>query len=186
MLPAPCVKAFVAVTVADAGAGRLVPQVSSAKAPERFDRAQMSLDAATQSLGVALESVVNASGHLADRKLVAPFGLSKAVKVMAHFVVYPSRNAGRAPLQAFLTWVNRERRGLGSVEGVGRGGGQFGVYGYESERLSGMCGDCLSDGIGAIGWEGQDRAVGWRGCYAAVPASDVAPHIHGPGRTVVF
>ncbi|MDA7415982.1 LysR substrate-binding domain-containing protein [Xenophilus arseniciresistens] len=85
---------------------------SAAKAPERFavrfDRAQMSLDAATQGLGVALESVVNAGGHLADRKLVAPFGMSKAVKVKAHFVVYPSRNAGRAPLQAFLTWVHQE------------------------------------------------------------------------------
>src|SRR6185436_9238706 len=43
------------------------------RAPERFalrfDRAQMSLDAATQGLGVALESAVNAGPHLSTGKL---------------------------------------------------------------------------------------------------------------------
>ena len=87
-------------------------EFSSTRAPDRFavrfDRAQMSLDAATQGLGVALESAVNAGGHLAEGRLVAPFGMAKAVKVKAHFAVYPSRNARRAPLQAFLTWLHRE------------------------------------------------------------------------------
>ena len=87
-------------------------EFSNNRAPDRFavrfDRAQMSLDAATQGLGVALESAVNASGHLAQGKLVAPFGMHQAVKVKAHFAVYPSRNASRAPLQAFLTWIHQE------------------------------------------------------------------------------
>jgi DNA-binding transcriptional LysR family regulator len=87
-------------------------EFSHSRAPDRFvirfDRAQMSLDAATQGLGVALESAVNAGGHLAQRKLVAPFGIDKAVKVKAHFAVYSARNAGRAPLQAFLTWLHHE------------------------------------------------------------------------------
>jgi DNA-binding transcriptional LysR family regulator len=85
---------------------------SKTRAPDhfavRFDRAQMSLDAATQGLGVALESAVNAGGHLADGRLVAPFGLDAAVKVKAHFAVYPARNAHRPPVQAFLTWLHRE------------------------------------------------------------------------------
>lgn len=82
------------------------------RAPERFtfrfDRAQMSLDAATQGLGVALESTTNAGLHLADKKLKPVFGLDKAVRVKAHFVVYPARHARRAPVEAFLSWIHRE------------------------------------------------------------------------------
>ena len=82
------------------------------RAPERFalrfDRAQMSIDAATQGLGVALESAVNAGLHLAEGKLKPVFGLEKAVRVKAHFIVYPARHAHRPPVEAFLTWVHGE------------------------------------------------------------------------------
>ncbi len=82
------------------------------RAPERFavrfDRAQMSLDAATQGLGVALESAMNAAGHIAERKLKPVFGLDKAIKVKAHFAVYPARHAKRPPVEAFLSWLHRE------------------------------------------------------------------------------
>jgi len=76
--------------------------------PVRFDRAQMSLDAATQGLGVALESAVNAGGHLAEGKLVAPFGMDKAIRVKAHFAVYPQRHAKRPAVEAFLSWLHGE------------------------------------------------------------------------------
>lgn len=74
----------------------------------RFDRAQMSLDAATQGLGVALESAVNAGGHLADGRLKAPFGMEQAVRVKAHFAVYPERYAKRPAVEAFLSWLHSE------------------------------------------------------------------------------
>ena len=74
----------------------------------RFDRAQMSLDAATQGLGVALESATIAGRHIAERKLRPVFGLDKAVKIKAHFAVYPARHAKRPPVEAFLTWLHRE------------------------------------------------------------------------------
>lgn len=74
----------------------------------RFDRAQMSLDAATQGLGVALESAVNAGPHLATGRLKPVFGLDKAVRVKAHFVVYPARHARRPPVEAFLSWIHGE------------------------------------------------------------------------------
>lgn len=74
----------------------------------RFDRAQMSLDAATQGLGVALESAVNAGGHLADGRLKAPFGMNQAVRVKAHFAVYPERHAKRPAVEAFLSWLHSE------------------------------------------------------------------------------
>jgi len=74
----------------------------------RFDRAQMSLDAATQGLGVALESATIAGRHIAERKLRPVFGLDKAVKLKAHFAVYPARHAKRPPVEAFLSWIHRE------------------------------------------------------------------------------
>lgn len=76
--------------------------------PVRFDRAQMSLDAAVQGLGVALESATIAGQHIADRKLKPVFGLEKAIKVKAHFLVYPARHAKRPPVEAFLSWLHGE------------------------------------------------------------------------------
>ncbi|VWX55605.1 LysR family transcriptional regulator [Burkholderiales bacterium 8X] len=74
----------------------------------RFDRAQMSLDAAIQGLGVALESSTNAERYLAEGKLKPVFGIDKAVKVKAHFAVYPQRHARRPTVEAFLSWLHGE------------------------------------------------------------------------------
>ncbi len=76
--------------------------------PVRFDRAQMSLDAATQGLGVALESATNAGGHLEQGKLAPVFQVNKAIKVKAHFAVFPERHAKRPAVAAFLSWLHRE------------------------------------------------------------------------------
>jgi DNA-binding transcriptional LysR family regulator len=82
------------------------------RAPERFalrfDRAQMSLEAAAQGVGVALESAVIAERHLAQGSLKPVFGLAKSIPVKAHFAVYPARHAKRAPVEAFLTWLHRQ------------------------------------------------------------------------------
>ncbi len=85
---------------------------SRLRAPERFgvrfDRAQMSLDAATQGLGVALESLTMAGKHLAEGKLRPVFPLEQCIKVKAHFAVYPARHAKRPPVEAFLAWLHGE------------------------------------------------------------------------------
>lgn len=85
------------------------------RAPERFsvrfDRAQMSLDAATQGLGVALESTTIAARHIADGRLVPLFALSKAIRVKAHFAVFPARHARRVPVAAFLNWLRLQAAG---------------------------------------------------------------------------
>jgi len=87
----------------------------------RFDRAQMSLDAATQGLGVALESTTIAARHIAEGKLRPVFGLDKAIKVKAHFAVYPARHAKRPPVEAFLAWLHAEAsKGQGGASGVRR------------------------------------------------------------------
>jgi DNA-binding transcriptional LysR family regulator len=74
----------------------------------RFDRAQMSLDAAAQGLGVALESATIARTHIQDKKLYPIFDSEMAIKVKAHFAVYPSHHSKRAPVEAFLGWLHRE------------------------------------------------------------------------------
>lgn len=76
--------------------------------PVRFDRAQMSLDAATQGLGVALESATVAGLHLAGRQLKPVFGLDKSIRVKAHFAVYPPKHAKRPAVEAFLSWLHGE------------------------------------------------------------------------------
>jgi DNA-binding transcriptional LysR family regulator len=82
------------------------------RAPERFslrfDRALMAVDAAIQGLGVALESATLAGRHIAEGRLRPVFGLDKAVRVKAHFAVYPARHAKRPTVEAFLTWLHGE------------------------------------------------------------------------------
>ena len=36
------------------------------------------------------------------------FGLDKAVRVKAHFAVYPAKHAERPPVEAFLSWMHGE------------------------------------------------------------------------------
>ena len=68
----------------------------------------MSIDAAAQGLGVALESTTIAGRHLAEGRLLPLFGLNRAVKVEAHFAVYPARHAKRPAVAAFLAWLRAQ------------------------------------------------------------------------------
>lgn len=85
---------------------------SDKRAPDRFsvrfDRAQMSLDAAAQGLGVALESATMAGKHVKEGKLRPVFAADKAIKVKAHFAVYPARYSKRPAIEAFLAWVHAQ------------------------------------------------------------------------------
>lgn len=74
----------------------------------RFDRAQMALEAAVQGLGIALESTTMAARHIAEGRLRPVMGLDKAIKVKAHFVVYPERHARKPAVEAFLAWIHGE------------------------------------------------------------------------------
>lgn len=74
----------------------------------RFDRAMMSMDAAVQSLGVALESAVLGRSHIDAGRLQPVFGAESSLEVKAHFVVYPARHASRSEVQSFLNWLDEE------------------------------------------------------------------------------
>lgn len=108
LLDLPLIQSNVSIVQWSDWFGRLTKLRAPDRFSLRFDRAQMSLDAATQGLGVALESAVNAGGHLADGRLKAPFGMDQAVRVKAHFAVYPERHAKRPAVEAFLSWLHSE------------------------------------------------------------------------------
>lgn len=74
----------------------------------RFDRAVMAMDAAAQGLGVALESATLARRLIDEGRLRPVFGMERAVRVKAHFAVYPARHAKRPAVEAFLGWLHGE------------------------------------------------------------------------------
>lgn len=108
LLEVPLIQSNVSVVQWADWFGRYTSLQAPERFPVRFDRAQMSLDAATQGLGVALESAVNAGGHLEQGKLKPVFGMEKAIRVKAHFAVYPDRHARRPAVEAFLSWLHWE------------------------------------------------------------------------------
>jgi DNA-binding transcriptional LysR family regulator len=77
----------------------------------RFDRASLSLDAAVQGLGVALESATIAEGHLDAGRLRPMFDPAWSVAVRAHFVVYPPRHGQRPEVAQFLEWLGAQAGG---------------------------------------------------------------------------
>jgi len=74
----------------------------------RFDRAYLSLDAAVQGLGVALESATMAQRLLDDDRLRPVFERAWSIPVRAHFVVYPPRHAERPEVAGFLDWLGQQ------------------------------------------------------------------------------
>jgi DNA-binding transcriptional LysR family regulator len=71
----------------------------------RFDRAQLSLDAAVQGLGVALESSTIAASWLRSGHLLPVFDPTLSVTVQGHYMVYPQRHAKREQVRTFIEWL---------------------------------------------------------------------------------
>ena len=78
--------------------------------PLRFDRAQLTLDAAVQGLGVALESTTIAATHIAEGRLTPLFGPERALVIQGHHLVYPARHAKRPEVESFVQWLTDHPR----------------------------------------------------------------------------
>jgi LysR family glycine cleavage system transcriptional activator len=65
----------------------------------------MSLDAAVQNLGVALESASLGQALIDSGKLQPIFGDNMSLEVQAHFMVYPSQHASRPEVKSFVEWL---------------------------------------------------------------------------------
>lgn len=74
----------------------------------RFDRAMMTLDAAAQGLGVALESSTIGESHIGAGRLQPVFPADMSIEVKAHFVVFPERHASQPEVANFVGWLRAE------------------------------------------------------------------------------
>lgn len=75
----------------------------------RFDRSFLSLSAAADGLGVALESLLLAERELAAGRLVRPLdGACEDVTYTGHWLVFPRGKQHLRPLVAFRSWITAE------------------------------------------------------------------------------
>ena len=87
---------------------RFCPEQRPERMGLRFDRAMMSMDAAVQKLGVALESASIGQALIASGKLQPVFAEDLCLQVQAHFMVYPARHASRPEVRSFVDWLRQE------------------------------------------------------------------------------
>ena len=74
----------------------------------RFDRTTLTLEAAVQGLGVALESGKLAAPYIASGRLLPIFDPAWSLLVRAHFIVYPERHAQRPEVVEFVSWLREQ------------------------------------------------------------------------------
>ena len=83
--------------------------VAPAPAGPRFDRSFLSLSAAADGLGVALESTLLAERELASGRLVRPLqGCCEDMAYTGHWLVFPRSRRYARPMLLFLEWLARE------------------------------------------------------------------------------
>ncbi|MDQ2695643.1 MAG: LysR substrate-binding domain-containing protein [Pseudomonadota bacterium] len=73
-----------------------------------FDRAYLSIQAAIQGLGIALESDRLAEDALGRGLLVPVFPYRKRIQIHAHHLVYPPSHAERSKVSRFVSWIRKE------------------------------------------------------------------------------
>lgn len=75
----------------------------------RFDRSFLAIAAATDGLGVALESTRLAEREIKSKRLVAPLaGRSEDVRYVGHYLVFPRTARPRHTLRVFARWLADE------------------------------------------------------------------------------
>ncbi|MFC3125439.1 LysR substrate-binding domain-containing protein [Pseudoroseomonas globiformis] len=75
----------------------------------RFDRSFISISAAADGLGVALESTMLAERELAAGRLVRPLqGICEDVVYTGHWLVFPSSRRYARSMVLFLDWLGKE------------------------------------------------------------------------------
>lgn len=85
----------------------------------RFDRAYLSIDAAVQGMGIALESARMAEAALAQGALVPVFEERRGIEAHAHHLVYPKAHGAWPKVERFVRWI-REEAARGSPAPVAR------------------------------------------------------------------
>jgi LysR family glycine cleavage system transcriptional activator len=73
-----------------------------------FDRAHLTLEAATQGLGIVLESDKLAERLLKNGSLIPVFPDRKSIAVHQHHLVYPPQHSERSKVTKFAAWLRQE------------------------------------------------------------------------------
>ena len=69
----------------------------------------MAIAAASDGLGVALESTLLAEREILNGRLVAPLaGRSEDIRYIGHYLVFPKSLQQRSPLRIFAHWLGRK------------------------------------------------------------------------------
>jgi LysR family glycine cleavage system transcriptional activator len=105
LLQVPLIQSTVSVVQWDDWFASLDLEVRPDRFALRFDRASLTLDAAVQGLGVALESTTIAQPHLDAGRLRPLFDPAWSIPVRAHFLVYPRNHGQRAEVAQFIEWL---------------------------------------------------------------------------------
>jgi DNA-binding transcriptional LysR family regulator len=85
----------------------------------RFDRSFISISAAADSLGVALESTLLAERELASGRLVRPLqGICEDVVYTGHWLVLPRSKRYSRSMRLFLAWMSQELGLALNLDGV--------------------------------------------------------------------
>ena len=108
LLRVPLIQSSVSVVQWADWFGRFGGELRPERMGLRFDRAMMSLDAAVQKLGVALESASIGQSLIASGKLQPVFEDRLSLEVQGHFMVYPARHASRPEVKCFVEWLRGE------------------------------------------------------------------------------
>jgi len=88
----------------DQWAARHAPSVPLNPRGPQFDRAHLALTAASNGLGLVLESNLQARDHLKRGLLRPAFGMM-GLKVVAHRLIYRRDTAGNPDIAAFVGWI---------------------------------------------------------------------------------
>jgi DNA-binding transcriptional LysR family regulator len=75
----------------------------------RFDRSFLAIAAATDGLGVALESTLLAEREIASGRLVRPLeAIATDIDYVGHHLVFPRSSSLRRALRSFMSWLEEE------------------------------------------------------------------------------
>ncbi|MEM7046125.1 MAG: LysR substrate-binding domain-containing protein [Pseudomonadota bacterium] len=74
----------------------------------RFDRSSMSLQAAKDGVGIALESAILAAEELRNGTLVPVFPTAGAIEFPAYWIICPARHLATRSVRVFQTWIEAQ------------------------------------------------------------------------------
>lgn len=84
-----------------------------------FDRSHMAIDAASDGMGIALESTMMMERELREGRLVCPVADPPPIRIVTQWIVCPRDHLRQKKVRLFLDWLRAERDGMPGQSEVG-------------------------------------------------------------------